>query len=50
MQLDKQLRLPPACQALTENLQDQFDSLVKDFHFAFVSMTYSVCQRRDNEM
>lgn len=39
MQPDRQLRLLPACQALTENLEDQFDSLIKDFHFAFVSVT-----------
>lgn len=39
MQHDKQLRLLPACQDPTEHLQDQFDSLIKHFHFAFVKMT-----------
>lgn len=39
MQLGRQLRLLPACQAPTEDLEDQFDSLIKDFHFAFVNMT-----------
>lgn len=27
-----------------------FDSLIKDFHLAFVNMTYSVRQRHDGEM
>lgn len=39
MHPDRQLRLLPACQALAEDLEDQFDSLIKDFHFAFVNMT-----------
>ncbi len=39
MRLDRQLRLLPARQAPTEDLEDQFDSLIKDFHFAFVNMT-----------
>lgn len=48
MQPDRQLRLLPACQAPTENLEDQFDSLIKDFHFAFVSVTWAVSQTHDN--
>ena len=28
----RQLRLLPACQAPAEDLEDQFDSLIKDFH------------------
>lgn len=39
MQLDRQLCPPPACKAPTEDREDQFDSLIKDFHFAFVNMT-----------
>lgn len=39
MQLDRQLRVLPARQAPAEELRDQFDSLIKDFHFAFVNMT-----------
>lgn len=39
MQADRQLPLPPACQALLEDCGDQFDSLIKDFHPAFVGVT-----------
>lgn len=39
MQADRQLPPPPACQALPEDCGDQFDSLIKDFHSAFVSAT-----------
>lgn len=49
MQLDGQLCLLPACQALTADPEDQFDSLIKDFHFAFVNMTEAVSQRHNNE-
>lgn len=38
-QLIRQLRLLPACQAVTENLQDQFDSLIKDFHWLLLTQT-----------
>jgi len=44
MQLDRQLRVLPACQASAEELRDQFDPLIKDFHFAFVNMTWAVSQ------
>lgn len=45
MQLDRQLCLLPAGQALTEDLEDRFDSLIKDFHFAFVNKTYRLWAR-----
>lgn len=46
MQPVRQLRLLPACQALTEDCGgDQFDSLIKDFHSAFVDTTQAVRRR-----
>lgn len=42
MQADRQLPVPAACQALAEDCGDQFDSLIKDFHWAFVGATVAV--------